>query len=300
MFDSKDSELGHTDILKMKIDTGQHLPIKLKAYRAILHKREVIDKAVDEMLSANSIRKSISPWSFPVVTVDKKDGSKRFCVDFRKCYQITKSNYYPLPLIDDIIALLGNAKYYSSLDIKSGYWQIAMEDSDKEKTAFVCHKGLSEFNVLPFAVCNAPSIFSEMMGIVLEGLDKFAIAYLDDILIYSKTLEEHIKHIQVFDRLRQHNLKLKLKNCNFLQTETTYLCFVINSKGIQPDPKKIEAIKSLQQPTTVKQVCSIIGACCYYRRFIPNFSEIAEPIIKLTGKYAKFHWTPQCKNLFNF
>jgi len=176
-----------------------------------------------------------------------------------------------------------------------------MEDSDKEKTAFVCHKGLYEFNVLPFGVCNAPSIFTEMMGIVLEDLDKFAVAYLDDILIYSKTLEEHLKHIQeVFDRLRQHNLKLKLKKCNFLQTETTYLGFVINSKGIQPDPKKVEAIKSIQQPTTVKQVRSIIGACSYYRRFIPNFSEIAEPIIKLTRKYEKFHWTPECEKAFQF
>ena len=142
VFASKDSELGHTGILKMKIDTGQHLPIKLKVYRAPLHKREVIEKTVDETLSANIIRKSRSPWSFPVVIVDKQDGLKRFCVDFRKLNQIYKANSYPLPLIDDIIVLLGNAKYYSSLDLKSGYWQIAMEDSDKEKTAFVCHKDL--------------------------------------------------------------------------------------------------------------------------------------------------------------
>jgi hypothetical protein len=118
---SKDSELGHTNIFKMKIDTGQHLPIKLQAYRAPLHKRKVIEKAVDEMLSTYIIRKSRSPWSFSVVIVHKKDGSKRFCVDFRKLNQITKSNSYPLSLIDDTLALLGNAKYYSLLDLKSGY-----------------------------------------------------------------------------------------------------------------------------------------------------------------------------------
>ena len=127
--------------------------------RTPIKKREVIDKAVDEMLEADVIRRSRSPWSFPVVIVDKKDGSKRFCVDFRKLNQVIKKNSYPLPLIDDILALLRKAKYFTSLDLKSGYWQVAKNETDKEKTDFACHRGLFEFNVMPFGLSNAPAVF---------------------------------------------------------------------------------------------------------------------------------------------
>ena len=301
LFAAKDSELGHTDTVKMKIDTGNNPPIKLRPYRTPIHNREVIDKAVDEMLEANVIRRSKSPWSFPVVIVDKKDGSKRFCVDFRKLNQVTKANSYPLPLIDDILAVLGKAKYFTSLDLKSGYWQVLMEEVDKEKTAFACHRGLFEFNVMPFGLCCAPAIFQELMSIVLQGLGHFATAYLDDILIYSETLEQHMSHLEtVFERLRQHGLKLKLKKCSFLQLETQYLGFIINGRGISPDPKKVEAIRTLPTPTCVREVRSFIGMCSYYRRFIPNFSEIAEAVIALTQKFARFNWTEECQNGFDY
>jgi hypothetical protein len=235
------------------------------------------------MLDANIIRRSRSPWSFPVVIVDKKDGSKRFCVDFRKLNQITKKNSYPLPLIDDILALLGNAKFFSSLDLKSGYWQVLMDERDKEKTAFACHKGLFSFEKMPFGLCNAPSIFQELMAHVLAECTDFATAYLDDILVFSSTFEEHLAHLNVlFEKLRKHPLKLKLKKCGFLKTETNYLGFIINKDGIKPDQKKVEAIRSLPVPTCVKEVRSFVGMCSYYRRFIPNFSQIAEPIIDLT------------------
>jgi len=131
-----------------------------------------------------------------VVIVDKKDGTKRFCVDFRRLNKITKTNSYPLPIIDDILALLGKARYFTSLYLKSGYWQVLMDEQDKEKTAFACHKGLYQFNVMPFGLVNAPSIFQELMNRVLNGLGDFSTAYLDDILIYSETLEEHLSHMQ--------------------------------------------------------------------------------------------------------
>ena len=280
IFATTDADLGHTDTVKMKIDTGDYPPIKLRPYRTPLNNRKIVDKAVDEMMEAKIISRSKSPWSFPVVIVDKKDGSKRFCVDFRRLNKITKMKSYPLPLIDDILALLGNAKYFTSLDLKSGYWQVLMDEADKEKTAFTCHRGLFQFNVMPFGLSNAPAIFQELMSIVLADLDQFAIAYLDDILIFSSSLEEHMSHIQqVFDRLRQHDLKLKLKKCHFLQAETNYLGFVINQNRIKPDPKKVEAIQSISAPTSVREVRGFIGMCSYYRRFIPNFSGIAEPII---------------------
>lgn len=190
-----------------------------------------------------------------------------------------------MPLIDDILALLGQAKYFTSLDLKRGYWQVLMDDADKEKTAFACHRGLFQFNVMPFGLTTAPAIFQELMSRVLEGLDKFTVAYLDDILIYSASLEDHLAHIQqVFNRLREHSLRLKLKKCSFLKSETNYLGFVIDETGIKPEAKKVDVIKALAPPTTVREVRSFIGMCSYYRRFIPNFSGIAEPIISLTRK----------------
>ena len=172
IFAANDADLGHTDTVKMKIDTGDHQPIKLRPYRTPLNNRKTIDKVVDEMMDAKIIYRSKSPWSFPVVIVDKKDGSKRFCIDFRKLNKITKLNSYPLPLIDDILALLGNAKYFTSLDLKSGNWQVLMVEADKEKTAFTCHRGLFQFNVMPFGLSNAPAIFQELMSIVLADLDQ--------------------------------------------------------------------------------------------------------------------------------
>ena len=301
LFASKDSELGHTDTIKMQIDIGNSLPIKMKPYRTPIKNREVIDKAINEMLDADVIKRSRSPWAFSVVIVDKKDGSKRFCVDFRKLNQITKKNSYPLPLIDDILALFGKAKFFTSLDLKSGYWQVAMDEKDKEKTAFACHKGLFEFNVMPFGLSNAPAVFQELMSVVLQGCNDFATAYLDDIMVFSSTLEEHLEHLSIiFGKLRQHNLKLKLKKCSFLQLETNYLGFVISEEGIKPDEKKVEAIKSLPVPTCVREVRSFIGMCSYYRRFIPNFSQIAEPIIALTRKYAHLKWSDTHQRAFEY
>ena len=170
-----------------------------------------------------------------------------------------------------------------------------MDEKDKEKTAFACHKGLFEF------ISNAPAVFQELMSVVLQGCNDFLTAYLDDIMIFSPTLEEHLKHICIiFDKLRQHNLKLKLKKCSFLKSETNYLGFVISEEGIKPDQKKIEAIRSLPVPACVKEVRSFIGMCSYYRRFIPNFSQIAEPIIALTRKYAHFKWSEIHQRAFEY
>ncbi len=176
-----------------------------------------------------------------------------------------------------------------------------MEEEDKEKTAFTCHRGLFEFNVLPYGLSGAPAIFQELMAVVLDGVSDFATAYLDDILIFSPTFEEHLKHLDIiFGRLRSHRLKLKLKKCSFVQAETNYLGFIINDSGIKPDQKKVEAIRSLPIPTCVREVRSFIGMCSYYRRFIPNFSKIAEPIIALTKKYAHYKWTPEHQKAFEY
>lgn len=301
LFAKKDSELGGTKTVEMHIDTGQHKPIKNRPYRVPLNKRKIIDDAVDEMLDAGVIERSMSPWSFPLVVVKKKDGSNRMCVDFRSLNKIIRPSSYPLPVIDDILALLGKSKYFTALDLKSGYWQIALEESSKEKTAFTCHKGLFQFRVMPFGLSTAPAVFQSLMSVVLQGCEDFAIAYLDDILIFSKNEQDHYKHIEIiFKKLKEHGLKLKLKKCAFFQEETDYLGFTISEKGVSPDQKKVSAIRELPEPKTVREVRGFIGMCSYYRRFIPNFSKIAEPIIALTKKYARFKWTPQCQVAFDY
>ena len=149
IFAKTDSDLGHTDVVKMKIDTGDHAPIKLRPYRVPLQKRDEVNKAIDDMLDANIIKRFMSPWSFPIVVVSKKEGTSRMCVDFRKLNKITRPTSYPLPLIDDILSQLGQARFFTTLDLKSGFWQVALDPKDSEKTAFACHKGLFQFNVMP-------------------------------------------------------------------------------------------------------------------------------------------------------
>ena len=298
---NSDLALTQTDTVKMSIKLTKSDPIKMRPYRAPLNKRKVIDQAIESMLDAKIIERSQSPYAFPVVVVDKKDGSKRFCVDFRELNKITKPIAYPLPLIDDILAQLGNSKFFSCLDLRAGYWQVKMADEDKEKTAFTCHRGLFHFNVLPFGLTNAPSVFSLLMQTVLAGLEDFAIPYLDDVIIFSQSEEEHRAHLQaVFDRLRQHHLKIKLKKCKFYQVETEYLGFIVSRDGIKPNPEKVEAIRQMSPPSNVKEVRSFIGLTSYYRRFIPNFSKIAEPILDLTKKYARFGWSPECQKAFEY
>ena len=301
LFAVTDADLGCCDILKMHIDTGTNAPVKLRPYRTPLLQMGIIDQAVDDMLKANIIRPSISPWSSPVVLITKKDKSTRFCIDYRKLNSLTKVISYPLPLIDDLLNSIHDSRYFTSLDLKSGYWNIPVDEDSKEKTAFCCFKGLFEFNRMPYGLTNCPQLFSKVISVVLQGLSDFSCWYLDDILIHSKTLEEHKVHVQqVFDRLRKHDLRMKLKKCSFLMSETKYLGFVINKDGIKPDEDKVKAIKLMSPPTSVKHCRQFIAMCSYYRRFIANFSEIAVPIIELTKKYAKFKWTPECQSAFEF
>ena len=298
---NSDLTLKPTDTVHMTIDVGGAEPIKKRPYRTPLNNRQIIDKAVDDMLEAGIIERSQSSWSFPVVIVDKADGTKRFCVDFRELNKVTKTMAYPLPLIDEILAQLGQSKFFTCLDLRSGYHQVKMAEKDKDKTAFTCHRGLFQFTVMPFGLTNAPAIFMLLMQTVLQGMENFSIAYLDDIIIFSKSEEEHLEHIQrVFDRLIQHSLKIKLKKCSFFQQSTNYLGFIITPEGVKPNPEKVEAIRKMAPPTTVKEVRGFIGLTSYYRRFIPNFSKIAEPILDLTKKFARFKWSPECQKAFDF
>lgn len=170
LFAKHDIELGHTETVKMKIKTGNHPPIKNRPYRTPLNKRQTIDKAIDEMLAAKIITRSQSPWSFPLVVVGKNDGTQRMCVDFRSLNKIVTPASHPLPLIDDILSLLDKSKYFTTLDLKSGYWQVKLDEESKEKTAFACHKGLFQFNRMPFSLTNAPAVFQELNEHCFTGM----------------------------------------------------------------------------------------------------------------------------------
>ena len=292
VFAAHDTDFGRTDTVTMKIDTKNHAPIKQRPYRTPLAQHKIVDEAVDEMLEKGIIERSNSPWASPIVLVKKKDGSTRFCVDYRKLNSISTVLAVPLPIIDDLLAVLGKAVFFSSLDLISGYWQVMMHEDDKEKTAFcTSHRGLFQFRVMPFGLMNAPGVFTQLIQQVLEGCEKFSTGYIDDILVFSESLDEHIRHLGViFERLRQHGLKLKLRKCSFLKPETSYLGYRLTKEGMKPEEDKIRAIRELEAPTSKKEVRSFIGSCSFYRKFLPNFSGIAKPLIDLTKKNTRFKW----------
>ena len=204
----------------------------------------------------------------------KERWNLQFCVDYRRVNAITKKDVYPLPRIDDILDILGQAQYFSTLDLASGYWQIEMDPATKDKSAFTTHSGLFEFEHMPFGLCNTPATFQRLVQAVLTGMEwDFCFVYLDDnILVFSRMFEEHLDHLQqVFDRLRKAGLTLKPKKCSFLQDQVIYLGHVISSKGIAPDPSKTKKVKDFPVPTDVTRLKHFLGLASYYHRFIPGF-----------------------------
>ena len=293
MFALSATELGHCSSVHHKIDTGDHSPIKQQPYRTPMVQREKIAKLIHDMQKQGVIKPSSSAWASPIVLVPKKDGSACFCVNYR-C--VTKKDVYPLTRIDDILDTLGTAKYFTSLDVASGYWQIEIDPASQPKTAFTTHCGLYEFCRMPFGLCNAPATFQQLMQVVLAGIEwDYCLVYIDDILIASKTFEDHMTYLS---RLRQAGLTLKPKKCLFFKGKVPHLGFVISKDGISPDPSKTEKVKYFPTPTDSTKVRQFIGLASYYRRFIPRFANIAAPLHKLTKKNVPFEWTPECESSF--
>ena len=235
-----------------------------------------------------------TPWGFQVVIVKKKDGTLRLCVDYRKLNQVTVRDEYPLPKIQELIDRMGKAKYFTSLDLASGYWQVPMNPKSKKYTAFVCPYGQFQFNVMPFGLTNAPATFQRMMDRILNELrEDFCEVYLDDILIYSETFEQHLKHIErVIQRLDDYGLKLKHKKCHFAQLETEYLGFILGNGSYRTAPRIIEAIQNFPEPklneeVKLKDIQSFLGVCNFYRKFIDNYKDLIAPINKLLAEKIK-------------
>ena len=253
------------------------------------------------MLQEGIIEPSNSPWASPVVLVKKKDGSLRYCIDYRKLNAVTRKDSYPLPRIDESLDTLKDARYFSTLDLASGYWQIELSEDAKQKSAFCTTSGLYQFKVMPFGLTNAPATFQRLMERVLAGLQwQICLVYIDDIIIFGKTIEDHIQQLQeVFNRLKMAGLKLKPKKCCLFKREVHYLGHVVSEKGIQTDPEKIRAIEEWKEPTTMTDVRSFLGICSYYRKFVPNFATIARPLVQLTEKNSVFRWEDEQKQAWN-
>jgi hypothetical protein len=232
--------------------------------------------------------------------VKKKDGSIRLCIDYHELNRVTIKNKYPLPRIDDLFDQLQGAQVFSKIDLRSGYHQLKIKSEDIPKTAFRTRYGHYEFLVMPFGLTNAPAVFMDLMNRVFhEYLDRFVIVFIDDILVYSKSLEEHEDHLRiVLQILRDKKLYAKLKKCEFWLNQVVFLGHVVSKDGITVDPSKIEAMVSWDRPTNVSEVRSFLGLAGYYRRFVEGFSRIAAPLTHLTQKNAKFEWKEECEKSF--
>ena len=299
LFASDIKNLGSCSVLKHKIRTRTEEPIRLPPYRKSQVEREFLNKELDEMLAANIIRKSRSPWSAPVIVVPKKDGSKRICIDYRKLNAITVLENWPLPSILDILDRLSGSIYFSTIDLKSGYWQVLMDEESIEKTAFTTPDGHFEFLRLPFGLKNAPADFSRIMQNVLGDL-KFVEVYLDDITVHSTDFQSHLKHLSiVFDRIRVADLRLNPSKCTWYATEIKILGHLVSNNRISMDPAKIDSVRDRLAPKNVKQLQQFLGLANYYRRFVKDFSKLAAPMFLLLKKEANFVWSKECNESFN-
>ena len=300
IFASNDKDYGHTSKVCHKIPTGESPPIRQPLRRIPPFRRDEAKKLLKEMLDRQVIQPSTSPWASPIVLVKKKDGSLRFCVDYRKVNTVTRKDAYPLPRVDDTLDTLAGSRWFSTLDLISGYWQVEVDQEDREKTAFSTPEGLFEFTVMPFGLCNAPATFQRLMDLVLAGLQwSSCLVYLDDVIVTGRTFEEHLKHLRaVFDRLRDAKLKLKPSKCAFCKSEVAFLGHIVSADGVVTDPAKVEKAQNWPLPTCRREVQQFLGLANYYRRFIRDFATIAKPLHKLTEKTAKFQWTQQCQEAF--
>lgn len=303
-------DLGHTDLVKHTIKLTDDTPFK-EPYRRISPAMiEEVREHIAEMLAAQAIRPSSSPFSSNVVIVRKKDGSLRLCIDFRKLNMRTVKDAYGIPRIEDSLHLLVGSRYFSKLDLKAGYWQVELHEDDKMKTAFqVGNLGFFECNRMPFGLCNAPATFQRLMERAMGDLNlRDCLIYLDDIIIFSDSFDTHLERLDaVFQRLHTYNLKLKASKCEFFKREVTYLGHVVSEEGIKTDPEKIRALKDWPVPKSVKDVRKFLGFTGYYRRFIQGFSAIVRPLNDLlvgnstkkpSRKRTPFKWETRQQQAF--
>jgi hypothetical protein len=275
-------------------------PISKRAYR--MDDKDLIElkKQIEELLEKGFIHPSSSPWGAPVLFENKKDGSRRMCVNYRSLNELTIKNKYPLPWIEDLFDQMRGAKVFSKIDLRSGYHQLKIQTEDIPKTAFTTRYGLYEFLVMSFGLNNAPAYFMNLMNkLFMEYLDQFVVVFIDDILVYSQNEEAHEDHLRlVLQKLHDNQLYAKFSKCDFWLKEVAFLGHIITNGGIKVDPGKTSETLNWKQPTDVSKIRSFLGLAGYYRRFIEGFSKIVKPFTSLLEKGKEFKWDEACQKCF--
>ena len=282
------------------IDTGDTPPIRQRYRRLPPFKRELVEEEISRMLELGVLEPSTSAWASPLVLIPKKDGKARFCIDYRKLNGVTKKDAYPLPRIDETLELLKGSNYFCTLDLASGYWQLELGAVDREKTAVITHKGLFQFTVLPFGLCNAPSTFERFMEAMLGALvGQVCLVYIDDVIVFGDTAELCLQNLdKVLGAIQETGLKLKASKCHLMQREVQFLGHVVTASGIATDPEKVRVVKDWPVPETVTALRAFLGFTGYYRNFVRDFANQAAPLYALTQKGVDYTWTPMCQSAF--
>jgi hypothetical protein len=286
--------------LEIKLKDPDQLPPFLKIYRLSQSEELLLKAWIDENLQKGLIRPSKSPVAAPIFFVPKKDGSKRPCIDYRILNKNTITDAQPMPLISEIFGRLGKAKLFTSLDLKGAYNLVRMKEGSEWLAAFRCQFGLFEPLVVQFGLTNAPAVFQRFVNsLFYDMLDTSVVVYLDDILIFSDNLDDHVTQVrEVLKRLIKNNLVCKVSKCKFHRQEVMFLGHILTPDGIKMDPAKQQGILEYPPPLNVKQVRSVVGMANYYRKFIPNFSELVRPLTELTKKNQEFVWSLECVKSF--
>lgn len=298
-------ELGVTPLVEHEIVTDGAKPIKQRQYPLSEVVRQHMNRELDEMIRLGVVQPSSSAWSSPILMVRKTSGEYRFCFDGRRLNEVTKKDAYPLPRVDDILNHLKNVKYLTSIDLKSAFWQIPLEASSREKTAFsVPGRGLFEFVRMPFGLCNAPQTLQRLMDrIIGPEFEPKAFVYLDDCIIATNNFEDHLLTLkEIFTRLRKAGFTINIDKCQFCRPSLKYLGFVVDQNGLRTDPDKVSAISQFPLPSTVTEIKRFLGMCSWYRRFVPGFATLSAPISDLIkGKKKKMPvtWTPEATKSFS-
>ncbi len=302
IFATSDTDIGHyPGEERMYIDTGNNPPINLPPYRKSHTERKIIREYIEKFLKAGIIEESCSDYASPILLVRKKDDNKfRVVVDYRFLNDITKTQTFPMPRLQDIFDTLYNAKYFSKMDVSNGFYSFKVAEEHRPKTSFITQDGIYQFKRVPQGMKNSPSFFNRILRKIFCGLlFKHVFLYLDDILCYGSTFDEHLLSLKLtFEKLRLNKLKLKSSKCSFGYNELKLLGHVISKDGIKVDPSKVTAIKNMPIPQNVSECRTFLGMAGYYRRFIKNYSIISCPLTQLTRKDIRFQWTPSCQSSF--
>ena len=315
-FSKNNQDIGKTQLIEMEIDTGGSVPLAQSPYTLPLKHYDWVRKEIETLEKAGVIERSLSPWASPVIVVPKKSAPdepprRRLCVDYRRVNALQQEikrtdkstgclTLYPLPKIDEMFAKLGGAKIFSTIDLRSAYYHIGLTRESQAKSAFVVPMGKWQFKRTPFGLSQAPAYFQLLIDQVLMGCGEFAMGYLDDIIVFSKSEEEHLQHLEeIFKRLRHFDLKMKRQKSSFFKKHIQYLGHLVSEQGFEPLPEKLETIRTMPHPKSPKEVKQFLGLIGYYRKFIPRFSDLSRPLTRLTRHDAKFEWDQQCQKSFD-